>query len=95
MAFSASPGAKIGSPLTEYSSSEMEMSTSLPTAKIRCFTCKKRVGITGFNCRCGHTFCNAHRYSDKHECDFDYKALGRETLSKDNPVVSASKIDKL
>ncbi|KAJ0961744.1 hypothetical protein J5N97_000063 [Dioscorea zingiberensis] len=34
----------------------------------RCNACKKRVGLTGFNCRCGNIFCAVHRYSDKHSC---------------------------
>merc|ERR1719232_207314 len=33
--------------------------------------CKKKVGLTGFTCRCGGLFCSIHRYSDKHECKFD------------------------
>ena len=37
--------------------------------------CKKKVGLTGFTCRCGGLFCSIHRYSDKHQCDFDYKVL--------------------
>ena len=41
--------------------------------KNRCHTCKKKVGLTGFTCRCGGLFCSIHRYSDKHQCDFDYK----------------------
>merc|ERR1711936_1425680 len=33
---------------------------------------KKKVGLTGFTCRCGGLFCSIHRYSDKHDCTFDY-----------------------
>ena len=36
-----------------------------------------------------------HRYSDKHECDFDYKELGAEEIRKSNPVVVANKIQKI
>lgn len=61
----------------------------------RCNCCKKRVGLTGFNCRCGNTFCSLHRYSDKHDCPFDYKAAGRAAIEKANPVVKAEKVDKL
>jgi hypothetical protein len=39
----------------------------------RCVSCKKKLGLTGFTCRCGGLFCSIHRYSDKHQCDFDYK----------------------
>ncbi|KAF2289734.1 hypothetical protein GH714_038396 [Hevea brasiliensis] len=30
----------------------------------RCFTCRKRVGLSGFKCRCGITFCGTHRMID-------------------------------
>ncbi|KAJ0973053.1 hypothetical protein J5N97_021012 [Dioscorea zingiberensis] len=61
----------------------------------RCSTCQKRVGLTGFRCRCGDLFCASHRYSDTHDCSFDYKALGREEISKANPVIRAAKIIKI
>ncbi|XP_009408498.2 zinc finger A20 and AN1 domain-containing stress-associated protein 6 [Musa acuminata AAA Group] len=61
----------------------------------RCFQCKKRVGLTGFKCRCSSTFCSAHRYPETHECSFDYKTAGREAISKENPVVKAEKIEKI
>ncbi|XP_042061585.1 zinc finger A20 and AN1 domain-containing stress-associated protein 4-like [Salvia splendens] len=61
----------------------------------RCGVCRKRVGLTGFNCRCGSMFCSMHRYSDKHECSFDYRSSGQEAIAKANPVVKADKIDKI
>jgi len=63
--------------------------------KNRCLSCKKKLGLTGFTCRCGGLFCSIHRYSDKHECGFDYKALGAEEISKSNPVVVAQKVAKI
>ena len=61
----------------------------------RCTVCRKKVGLTGFSCRCGGLFCSTHRYSDKHECSFDYKKAGREEIERNNPVVVAPKIQKL
>lgn len=61
----------------------------------RCSTCKKRVGLTGFTCRCGNMFCGSHRYSDKHECPFDYRTAGQDAIAKANPVVKAEKLDKI
>ncbi|XP_031253155.1 zinc finger A20 and AN1 domain-containing stress-associated protein 6-like [Pistacia vera] len=61
----------------------------------RCNFCKKRVGLTGFKCRCGQTFCSMHRYSDKHNCVFDYKGAGQDAIAKANPVVKADKIEKI
>ncbi|XP_010489793.1 PREDICTED: zinc finger A20 and AN1 domain-containing stress-associated protein 5-like [Camelina sativa] len=34
----------------------------------RCSGCRKKVGLTGFRCRCGDLFCSEHRYSDRHDC---------------------------
>ncbi|CAK9140368.1 unnamed protein product [Ilex paraguariensis] len=61
----------------------------------RCNTCRKRVGLTGFNCRCGNLFCSIHRYSDKHDCPFDYRTAAQDAIAKANPVVQAQKLDKI
>ncbi|KAA3460200.1 zinc finger A20 and AN1 domain-containing stress-associated protein 1-like [Gossypium australe] len=57
----------------------------------RCFICRKKVGLTGFKCKCGSTFCGEHRYPEKHECSFDFKGTGRDAIAKANPVVKADK----
>lgn len=64
-------------------------------AKKRCGVCRKKLGLTGFECRCGLYFCGIHRYSDKHDCPFDYKKTGRAELSAANPLVAGEKIKKL
>lgn len=61
----------------------------------RCWSCNKKIGLTGFKCRCGYFYCNSHRYSDQHSCDFDYKKMGREQVAKANPLVQAAKITKI
>ena len=63
--------------------------------KNRCFSCKKKLGLTGFSCRCGGLFCAVHRYSDKHECNFDYKAMGEKEISEANPLIVAAKVAKI
>merc|ERR1711952_339872 len=63
--------------------------------KNRCALCKKKVGLTGFTCRCGGLFCGIHRYSDKHDCNFDYKAMGEKEISEANPVIVAQKLNKI
>lgn len=81
-------------------SSVDDMSTSIGSASkksSRCAfdTCKRKVGITGFDCRCGGLFCWEHRYSDKHNCQFDYKEMGQSQIRKNNPSVIGEKIKKL
>ncbi|KAJ1422166.1 Zinc finger, AN1-type [Sesbania bispinosa] len=61
----------------------------------RCSGCRRKVGLTGFRCRCGELFCAEHRYSDRHECTYDYKAAGREAIARENPVIRAAKIVKV
>lgn len=61
----------------------------------RCSGCNRKVGLTGFRCRCGELFCGEHRYSDRHDCSYDYKSAGRDAIAKENPVVRAAKIFKL
>lgn len=63
--------------------------------KNRCFTCRKKVGLTGFECRCGGLYCAIHRYSDKHECSFDYREHGAAEIRRNNPVVVGEKIQKI
>jgi len=73
------------------SSSEGGSSSNPPKKRNRCFSCRKKVGLTGCECRCGEIFCGLHRYSDKHNCTFDYKTDGRKRLAQENPVIVGEK----
>lgn len=74
---------------------EEDKEAKKPAKKNRCQSCKKKVGLTGFNCRCGGMFCGIHRYSDKHECSFDYNAMGKEQIKAANPMIVAEKVAKI
>ncbi|XP_013886628.1 AN1-type zinc finger protein 5 [Austrofundulus limnaeus] len=63
--------------------------------KNRCFMCRKKIGLTGFDCRCGNLFCGIHRYSDKHNCPYDYRADAAAKIRKENPMVVAEKIQRI
>ncbi|KAG8516424.1 AN1-type zinc finger protein 6, partial [Galemys pyrenaicus] len=63
--------------------------------KNRCFMCRKKVGLTGFECRCGNVYCGVHRYSDVHSCPYNYRADAAERIRKENPVVVGEKIQKI
>ncbi|KAJ4747659.1 Zinc finger A20 and AN1 domain stress-associated protein [Rhynchospora pubera] len=67
----------------------------VPVPANRCGTCRKKVGLTGFKCKCGITFCGTHRYPEQHDCGFDYKATGRDALARANPVIKADKLRKI
>ncbi|XP_043693699.1 zinc finger A20 and AN1 domain-containing stress-associated protein 5-like [Telopea speciosissima] len=73
-------------------SAERKASISPRREVYRCSGCRRKVGLTGFRCRCGDLFCSEHRYSDRHVCSYDYKTAGREAIARENPVVKAAKI---
>ncbi|XP_022986121.1 zinc finger A20 and AN1 domain-containing stress-associated protein 3-like [Cucurbita maxima] len=61
----------------------------------RCMTCRRRVGLTGFKCRCGMEYCGTHRYPEQHGCEFDFKQMGKDQIAKANPVVKGEKLQKI
>lgn len=65
------------------------------TVTNRCLSCKKKVGMMGFKCKCGEMFCGSHRYPEEHDCQFDFKKTGRELIAKANPVVKADKVNRI
>ncbi|QKF94074.1 AN1-like zinc finger protein [Fadolivirus algeromassiliense] len=56
--------------------------------------CNKKLGLldSTMKCKCGNTYCAKHRFSDKHNCSFDYKKEGREKIEKSLNKVVATKI---
>ncbi|NXW82681.1 ZFAN5 protein, partial [Alopecoenas beccarii] len=94
----ASSASSSSGALLEISQNTTEVKTASEKPKQkknRCFTCRKKIGLTGFDCRCGNLFCAIHRYSDMHACPYDYKAEAAEKIRKENPIVIAEKIQKL
>ncbi|KAI4304735.1 hypothetical protein MLD38_040209 [Melastoma candidum] len=79
----------------EAGGSPSTVAATTSTATNRCISCRKRVGLTGFRCRCGSTYCGVHRYPENHSCDYDYKKAGREQIQRQNPVVVAEKLQKI
>ncbi|PHT26817.1 Zinc finger A20 and AN1 domain-containing stress-associated protein 8 [Capsicum baccatum] len=61
----------------------------------KCTACRKRVGLTGFSCKCGDLFCAVHHYSDKHNCPFDYRNAGQNAIAKENPIIVEEKRNKI
>lgn len=59
-------------------------------------TCKVKLGLTAFPCRCEKFYCEKHRLSEQHVCPYDYKKLQQSELNKfmSSPVVAA-KLDKI
>ena len=62
--------------------------------KTRCAECKKKVGLTAIECRCGHVYCSSHRLAEKHACTFDFKTFGRTNIEKTNERVVARSLEE-
>lgn len=58
-------------------------------------SCNKKLGLTGFDCRCGGQFCPTHRYANEHNCTFDYKEHGQNEIRKNMPVVQAERVRRI
>lgn len=94
------PPAAVSEPVAAVSASpaspEAEAAAPAETkVSTRCQKCRKKVGLTGFKCKCGLLFCGQHRYAEAHDCGFDYKTSQREKLAAANPVVQAAKIERI
>ncbi|CAF1700187.1 hypothetical protein Bca4012_002039 [Brassica carinata] len=89
------PVVKIYAAEIQIPSTEKQIQQQPPQRPNRCTVCRKRVGLTGFMCRCGTTFCGTHRYPEVHGCTFDFKSAGREEIAKANPLVIAAKLQKI
>jgi len=62
--------------------------------KLRCHVseCKKKLGLLGFDCKCGHIYCSKHRHAETHSCKYDHKSEGRTILETKLIKVVAEKI---
>jgi len=52
-------------------------------------SCRTRLGLIPFDCKCGFKFCAMHRHSFDHDCTFDYKKDADElkkTLVEVKPI---------
>ena len=62
---------------------------------LKCSECDKKLSLTAIMCKCKKYYCNKHRYSDKHNCSYDYKNNGRDLLKINNPLIQPNKVDKI
>jgi hypothetical protein len=62
--------------------------------KTVCSFCKKSHLII-FTCKCGQIYCMAHKLSESHNCCHNFKIAGVIELSKENPKITPSKLEKI
>lgn len=56
---------------------------SLSKKNIRCnhASCKKKLNMFNFLCKCGKHYCITHKNPEDHECTFDYKEISNLEIS--------------
>jgi predicted nucleic acid binding AN1-type Zn finger protein len=52
----------------------------------RCDTCKKKLGIMEYSCKCGKIFCISHLQAEQHACTYDYRTEKQAELKKQMDV---------
>ena len=60
-------------------------------------SCKKKLKLISFDCKCGGKFCSVHRYMNSHNCPCieEKKKTCREEISNNNPEVNFAKVVKI
>lgn len=71
------------------------ISTSSSKTIQRCGSCKKKIGLVTFSCRCGGVYCAEHRADTTHNCSYDYQSENKSKLSTVMLKISTKKIDSL
>ncbi|CAK92805.1 unnamed protein product (macronuclear) [Paramecium tetraurelia] len=61
----------------------------------KCKVCKRKLGISGIQCKCEAYFCNKHRLPEEHQCTFDHAEKAKQLLIKNNPFVNIKKLEEL
>jgi hypothetical protein len=70
---------------------------NLQSDKTKCWECKRRIGLLGFECKCGYKYCGIHRYPEQHQCKYDYKKHQRDELANklSSYAIDQKKVTKL
>ena len=48
----------------------------------RCDTCKKKLGVMEYTCKCGKVFCITHLQAEEHACAYDYRTEKQAQLKQ-------------
>jgi hypothetical protein len=59
----------------------------------RCYTCKKKLPIMKYTCKCNKIFCIFHLQAEEHKCNYDYKTEEKNKLRKANPEIISSTLE--
>ena len=58
-------------------------------------SCKKKLALTDFPCKCNKKYCAEHRYAEAHSCSFDYHLTAKQMLSTTMHLVVGKKVESI
>jgi hypothetical protein len=59
-------------------------------------SCKAKLPITAYACKCSGMFCSKHSFFNDHACSYDYQAGAKENLLKTmSTAIVSQKLEKL
>jgi len=81
----------------KYENESKQLSKNKPVKKkkLRCATCNKKLGLLGFECKCGMLFCSSHLLAEYHNCTYDFKTEQCKRLEKSLVKVVHEKVPRI
>jgi len=58
-------------------------------------SCKVKIMLADFPCKCKQFYCSQHRYSESHGCKYDYMTSGKEILAKQLVEVKGNRLQQI
>ena len=75
---------------------DMDMHKKEKPSRCDFTTCKKKLLLSDFACRCGNFYCLNHRLSEQHVCTYDYAGRHKNELLKTmSSAVVALKLERI
>jgi hypothetical protein len=71
----------------------LEKDLSSMKVRTRCGSCKKKLGLVSFACKCGGSYCAEHRADTIHNCSYDYQSEQKQCLSTMMIKIEAKKTE--
>lgn len=80
--------------------SEMNINKYTIKKKKRCnfIDCNKKISqidMISNICKCNFIFCYNHKMPESHKCTFNYKQNAQIKLKQNNPIIKASKLNRI
>ena len=63
--------------------------------KCQHLSCKTKLMLSDFACKCENYYCSSHRHAESHSCSFDFKKQGHSQLEKQLVKTVAAKLDRV